>query len=151
VIGYGSSKAGTHGVHGAPLGKADLAAVKTAFGYDSNTSFVVKDTVYDYYHTHAKHGVSAYEAWEEMLASYSAAYPDLAKEFQRRVIDGKLPDAWQSSLPSYVVGEGKAVATRNRSEEVLNALAGTLPELVGGSADLTPSNLTFLKVPCMLM
>lgn len=144
VIGFGSGKAGTHGVHGAPLGKADLAHVKEKFGFNPTESFVVRQAVYDYYHAHAAHGKLMNDEWDAMFGKYAEAHPALAADFQRRM-SGHLPADWKSKLPTYSHTEAKAAATRNRSEEVLNALALTIPELMGGSADLTPSNLTFLK------
>jgi len=83
--------------------------------------------------------------WNDLFACYSVKYPDLAKEFERRMT-GMLPLNWKANLPVYSHTESKVVATRNRSEEVLNAIALNLPELFGGSADLTGSNLTNIKV-----
>eukprot|EP01039_Chlorochromonas_danica_P003139 gene3140-3438_t len=144
VIGFGSSKAGSHGVHGAPLGKTDLAHVKEKFGFNPDESFAVKSEVYAHYRGHGAQGEAKEEAWKAVFQQYAAAHPDLAADFERRMA-GQLPANWKDSLPTYSHLEAKAAATRNRSEEVLNALAVSLPELMGGSADLTPSNLTFLK------
>lgn len=144
VIGYGSGKEGTHGVHGAPLGASDIANVKTKFGFDAKESFVVRDKVYEYYHHKKEQGRALVAAWNEAFNNYAQAHPELAADFQRR-LKGELPAGWKDKLPTYSHTEAKAAATRNRSEEVLNALAPALPELIGGSADLTPSNLTFMK------
>jgi transketolase len=83
--------------------------------------------------------------WNTMFNGYATAYPELAAEFNRRM-RGELPPDWKKNLPVYSHQEAKSVATRNRSEEVLNAIAGQMPELVGGSADLSMSNLVVLKV-----
>lgn len=145
VIGYGSvGKAGTHGVHGAPLGAKDLAATKEKFGFDPAKSFDVPAVVYDYYQTHVVRGKQLVADWNAQLDAYAKQFPELASELNRR-ISGKLPDGWKDALPTYSHTDTKAVATRSRSEEVINALAPKIQELVGGSADLTPSNLTLMK------
>eukprot|EP01040_Poterioochromonas_malhamensis_P009495 gene9495-10311_t len=144
VIGFGSTKAGTGGVHGSPLGAKDLAQAKEKFGFDPTQSFVVPQKAYDYYQSKINHGKELVSQWNELLQSYAQHYPDLAKELNRRIA-GQLPENWKNLLPKYSHTDTKAVATRSRSEEVINALAATVQELVGGSADLTPSNLTLLK------
>jgi len=144
VIGFGSSKQGTHGVHGAPLGAADMAHVKEHFGFKADESFVVPDEVRAVYASHAGAGSAKKTEWDALLAAYTTSFPTLAAELVRRD-RGELPANWKSSLPTYSAQEAKAAATRNRSEEVLNAIAGHMPELVGGSADLTGSNLTNIK------
>lgn len=145
VIGYGSVKAGSDKVHGAPLGAADIAQAKEKFGFNPAETFVVKDQVYDFYRQKVTEGQLLEQAWDALLTSYEQQYPELAVDFKRR-LQGQLPLDWKDKLPRYnAAEEKKAAATRNRSEEVLNALAPAFPELMGGSADLTPSNLTFLK------
>lgn len=89
-------------------------------------------------------GEQAEAAWTHMFTSYSAVHPDLAGEYVRRM-QGRLPSNWKDKLPVYSHTDTKAVATRNRSEEVLNIIAASMPELMGGSADLSGSNLTVLK------
>jgi transketolase len=108
-------------------------------------TFVVKDSVYDYYRSRVAEGQRLVTEWNTLVARYAEQYPDLAADLHRR-LEGRLPADWKSKLPTYSPQEAKAAATRNRSEEVLNALASVIPEIVGGSADLTPSNLTALKV-----
>jgi transketolase len=88
-------------------------------------------------------GAAKEAAWNTMLAAYAAEHPDLHAEFQRRVA-GHLPHDWMSALPQFTPAD-PAKATRQLSAEVLNALAKKIPELIGGSADLTPSNLTDIK------
>lgn len=106
---------------------------------------MVKDSVYEYYRSRVTEGQRLVADWNGLIARYAEQYPDLASDLQRR-LEGHLPADWKSKLPVYSPQEAKAAATRNRSEEVLNALASVIPEIVGGSADLTPSTLTALKV-----
>lgn len=143
TIGFGSSKAGTHGVHGAPLGNDDLAKTKAALGLDSDKKFNVSSDVYNYYAGVKQAGYEAEGKWNAMLEVYTKQYPELAAELTRRLA-GKLPAGWKDNLPKYTAG-GKAVATRNCSGAALKAIANAVPELVGGSADLTPSNKTQIK------
>ena len=143
IIGQGSQKEGTGHVHGAPLGASDLAHVKTHFGFDPTQSFVIPTAVSDYYDAKSEQGRQDEQKWNSLFQAYSKKYPDLANEFKRRM-EGELPSDWTNGLPTYT-DDGKAVATRNRSEEVLNVLAKNLVDIMGGSADLTPSNLTALK------
>jgi len=144
VIGFGSPNQGTEKVHGAPLGAADLAAVKTHYGFDPQQSFVVPEEVRKFYRKKKLEGDIWEGQWNNLFRKYQKEHPLLAEEFIRRQ-NRELPADWKSLLPQYPLTEAKAVATRNRSEEVLNSLAGPLTELMGGSADLTGSNLTSLK------
>ena len=144
VIGHGSSKQGTGKVHGAPLGKEDLAKVKTLFGFNPDESFAVGDDVRETYAVRARHGAAQEAAWNTAFDAYSRAKPEQAAEYLRR-LRGELPADAANCFPKYSSDEAKAAATRNRSEESLNALATIMPEIFGGSADLTPSNLTALK------
>ena len=143
VIGAGSAKEGTSGVHGAPLGAVDLANVKTMYGFNPEESFVVPDDVRAHYSSCAARGEAAEGAWDELFAKYSNEFPDQAAELSRR-FRGELPANWRDALPVYDK-DSKDQASRQYSQTVLNNLAGVMPELVGGSADLTPSNLTALK------
>lgn len=143
VIGHGSAKQGTAGVHGAPLGAADLKNVKEKFGMDGDASFSVAPKVYDYYKSHSAHGTAAEKEWRAMFTKYAAKHTELAAQFERRHSNA-LPAGWKTHLPSYSTDEPKALATRQTSQQVLNACAEQLHELFGGSADLTPSNLTAL-------
>jgi len=110
-------------------------------------SFEVPSEVRSFYQSRGAAGSAAEASWNQHFAEYKIAHPELAAEFERR-LHGQLPADWKDKLPKYSHTDGKAVATRNRSEEVLNAIASHMPEIMGGSADLTPSNLTSLKV-CM--
>jgi len=143
TIGLGSAKEGTEAVHGAPLGAEDVAAVKAKLGLDPAQQFAVGDDVYAHYRAAADRARAARAAWEGVLAQYRERFPEQAAELERR-FRGELPAGWEGVLPRWGPGD-KADATRNTSGIVLNALAKAMPELVGGSADLTPSNKTALK------
>jgi transketolase len=142
IIGHGSAKQGTHGVHGAPLGADDLKFVKTKFGFDPNASFTVDPRVSEFYSERGRLGAAKEGSWNEMMAAYEQTHPSLSSDYRRRY-SGVLPAGWKDKLPKYVVGD-KTLATRQTSQQVLNACATVLSELFGGSADLTPSNLTAL-------
>ncbi|KAI8871850.1 transketolase [Ramicandelaber brevisporus] len=144
VIGYGSAKQGTEGVHGAPLGAADIVNVKTKFGFNPEDYYFVPAAVRSFYADVRARGQQKHAEWNKLFAAYEQEYPELAAEFKRRVIEGKLPANWADKLPKYTP-EDKPVATRKLSENVLNAIAENIPELIGGSADLTGSNLTRWK------
>lgn len=107
--------------------------------------FVVPEEVRAYYSDCKEKSLKSEYSWNDLFTLYSNHYPDLAKEYERRMM-GVLPTNWKANLPTYSHNETKVVATRNRSEEVLNAIAQSIPEIFGGSADLTGSNLTSLKV-----
>jgi len=143
TIGFGATKQGTEGVHGAPLGAADVAQVKKRFGFPEDQSFAVPPTALEEFRKAVPRGAEAHAEWNEAVKAYKAKYPAEWAEFSRRV-DGKLPEGWEQALPTYTPKDGK-IASRNSSEKVLNALAKLLPEIVGGSADLTGSNKTELK------
>ncbi|BAY62233.1 transketolase [Calothrix brevissima NIES-22] len=143
TIGYGSpNKANTAGVHGAALGGEEIALTRKNLGWEYEPFVVPQDAL-----NHTRKAVergAAYEAeWNKVFADYKAKYPQEAAEFERYV-SGKLPDGWDKVLPTYTP-EDKALPTRKHSETCLNKLAAVLPELIGGSADLTHSNLTELK------
>jgi len=145
VIGHGSAKQGTAGVHGAPLGAADLQNVKKLFGMNPDESFAVPDDVRQAYQQVAAQGAAQEVAWNKAFAAYAAKHPESAADFTRRLDHTLLAGDWKAKLPVYDPADTKAVATRQRSEQVLNAVASAFPEVMGGSADLTPSNLTSLK------
>lgn len=144
TIGFGAPNlAGSEKSHGAPLGPQETAGAKQALGW-THPAFVIPEQIYQAYDAKTK-GEKAVSAWADLFARYQAAYPELAAEFIRR-IEGNLPKNW-SSLVQEVVGscqkESKSMATREASKHFLNLIGGQLPELLGGSADLTHSNLTF--------
>ena len=143
TIGYGSpNKQNTAGVHGAALGGDEVTATRKNLGWDYEP-FVVPDEALAHFRKAVERGASLEAEWSQTWETYKAKYPQEAAEFERR-ISGKLPEGWEKALPSFTPEE-KGKATRQYSEGVLNALAPVLPELIGGSADLTHSNLTEIK------
>lgn len=144
VIGHGSTKQGTAATHGAPLGTADIEHVKKTFGFDPSQSFSIPEEVYNHYNAVISNKENEKKAWDSKFSSFKTAHPDLAREYERR-FSHVLPEDYNKSFPDYDADEQKAFATRQRSEVVLNSIAEKTPEIVGGSADLSPSNLTVLK------
>ena len=143
TIGKGSpNRQGTAKVHGEALGDEEIAATKAALGWTYGP-FEIPQDVYAAW-DHRAEGAKVEKEWQQMYAGYKAAYPELAKEFERRLA-GDLPDQWDAAVMDAVCEAAEAaetVATRKASQKALNALAPVLPELLGGSADLTGSNLT---------
>ncbi|EMR08292.1 transketolase [Pneumocystis murina B123] len=140
TIGYGSKYQGTASVHGAPLKEDDVVSIKEKFGFDPKESFVISDDVYDYCRKASFRGIEAHKAWLELFSEYEKQYPELAKELQRR-INKQFPENFKQAFPTYKFTDPPA-ATRKLSEIVLTKISDILPELIGGSADLTSSNLT---------
>ena len=139
TIGYGSpNKAGTAAVHGSPLGEAEVKATKRGLGWPEDRQFYVPDTVREAMAA-SERGAHLQEEWHGVMARYGAAFPDAAMELSSW-LEGTLPEGWQETLPSFE--PGSAMATRVASGKVLGALLGVVTNLVGGSADLTPSNKT---------
>jgi transketolase len=139
-IGFGApTKQDTQKAHGAPLGVDEVRGAKLAYGWDPDKSFFVPDEALALYRTAVPAGEKLVAEWNDKLARYTAAFPAEAAELKRRLA-GQLPGGWDKSLKSYPVGDGPA--TRKASQEAIQSLASTLPELFGGSADLSESNLT---------
>jgi len=142
VIGYGSpNKAATADSHGAPLGVEEVRLTKQALGWPADLFFAVPERVRRQYAGVAAGGAAARARWQDSLIAYRRAYPDLARQWDEAQA-GRLPEGWKDCLPVFTAGE--KVATRAASGRVLNALAGIVPTLMGGSADLAPSNNTYL-------
>ncbi|MDD9174039.1 transketolase [Aliivibrio finisterrensis] len=143
IIGFGSpNKQGTHDCHGAPLGAEEIKAAKAQLGWEHG-AFEIPQEVYAEWD--AKEAGAAKEAsWNEKFAAYEAAYPELAAEFTRRV-NGDLPKEWEEKA-SAIIADLQAnpanIASRKASQNALEAFGAMLPEFMGGSADLAPSNLT---------
>ena len=144
VIGYGSpNKQGTNAVHGAPLGAEEAAATRKALAWDY-APFEIPEEVYEDYRVNvAERGKTAYDAWVKLVEEYKQAYPDLADEVAA-IIAGK--DSVEIKPEDFPVKEtGLSQATRNSSQDALNAAAKVLPTFLGGSADLAHSNMTYIK------
>ncbi|AFW96459.1 transketolase [Anabaena sp. 90] len=143
TIGYGSpNKQDTAGIHGAALGPEETIATRKNLGWEYD-AFVVPEDALNHTRKAVERGAGYESAWNTVYAGYKAKYPQEAAEFDR-FISGKLPEGWDQVLPTYTP-EDKALPTRKHSENCLNKLGAVLPELIGGSADLTHSNLTELK------
>jgi len=144
TIGYGSpNMADTAGVHGSPLGGDEIKLTRESLGWNYG-DFEVPEDALNHMRKAVERGASYQAEWEATLAAYRTKYPEEAALFER-MLSGKLPANWAEALPTYSP-EGKAIATRKTSEATLNALAPVVPELIGGSADLTKSNNTFMTV-----
>lgn len=146
IIGKGApNKQGGHDVHGAPLGKDEIAAARVAMGWKSEP-FVIPAEIYAAWDAKEK-GAAAEQAWTDKFAAYQRAYPQEAAEFERRM-QGALPANWQENAQKAIeaiIAKAESPATRVASKNALDAFAPLLPEFLGGSADLTPSNNTFNK------
>ena len=144
IIGYGSpNRAGTSEVHGKPLGKDEVEAVKKEYGWPYEKPFTVPEEVRKYFDDLATKLAESEAAWQDLLKQYEAKHPELGKEF-RRLMNGELPADWDKQLPRFTT-EDKPIATRAASGQTLQALAKAVPELIGGSADLASSNNTTMK------
>jgi transketolase len=142
-IGFGSpNRQDTQKAHGQPLGADEVRLVKEAYGWDPDRDFYVPDEAAALFRRAMPDGEALVEAWDEQLTAYARELPDLAAELRRRLA-GKLADGWDAGLKTYAVGE--EIATRNASQDAIQALAGPVPELFGGAADLSESNLTDVK------
>ena len=143
TIGYGSpNKGDTAGVHGAPLGEEEAELTRKQLGWDY-APFEVPQEAYDQYRQAVERGASLEAEWNQALAQYRTKYPTEAAEFER-MLRGELPEGWDKDLPT-AGPEEKGLATRKHSQICLGALGPNLPELIGGSADLTHSNYTDIK------
>ncbi len=146
VIGFGSpNKAGKEESHGAALGEEEVALTRQKLGWH-HPAFEIPKEIYRAWDGREK-GEKAQQQWQEKFAAYEKAYPELAAEFTRRM-SGGLPEAWESATQKFIndlQANPAKIATRKASQNTLNAYGPLLPELLGGSADLAPSNLTIWK------
>ncbi|MCY7692293.1 transketolase [Bacillus altitudinis] len=144
TIGFGSpNRAGTSGVHGAPLGSEEAKLTKEAYSWTFEEDFHVPSEVYDHFKTAVKDaGQKKEAAWNELFEQYEKEYPELAAQL-KLAIEGKLPENWDQEVPVYEAGS--SLASRASSGEVLNGIAKQVPFFIGGSADLAGSNKTTIK------
>jgi transketolase len=147
VIGYGAPNlCGSHDCHGAPLGADEIKATRENLGW-SHEPFIIPQDIYAGWDARAK-GKAAEDAWNKKFADYKKAHPDLAAEFERRVIKGELPANWTAKAGEFIQAvdaKAETIASRKASQNTINGYAPVLPELLGGSADLAGSNLTLWK------
>ena len=141
-IGYGSpNKQNTAAAHGSPLGEEEVRLVKENFGFDPDKNFVIPEEVLNFYQKAGKKSAKNEADWNELFKKYKSRHPDLANEYED-ITSGKLPTDWEKKFPVFEAGED--LATRKASGKILNAIAEFFPQLIGGSADLSPSTDTNL-------
>lgn len=143
-IGYGSpNKQDTADAHGAPLGDAEIELTKAAYGWPVEPRFLVPDTALAHMREAVDRGAAQAADWNGRLQAYRAAHPDLAAQYDA-FLSGVLPEGWDADIPVFSPDDG-SVATRSASGKVLNAFAPKIPWLLGGSADLAPSNNSLMS------
>ncbi len=143
-IGYGlPTRQDTAKAHGEAPGEEELNGAKKNLGWPLEPKFYVPEDVLAFFRKAIKQGEKVEKLWRQRLKAYLAEYPQLDTELERRLM-GELPENWEAELPCFPA-DPKGMATRAASGKVINALAPHLPELIGGSADLTPSNDTWIK------
>lgn len=144
VIGYGSpNKSGSHDSHGSPLGDDEITATREYLKWE-HIPFEIPENIYAGWDA-KQAGAAAEQAWDEQFAAYRTAHPELAAEFERRVINGELPADFAAKADTFIrqcQAKGEKIATRKASQNAIAAYGELLPELLGGSADLAGSNLT---------
>jgi transketolase len=144
VLGYGAPhKQGTFEAHGSPLGPDEVKAAKQNLGWPLEPPFFVPPQAREHFRRAIEGGRIVHRSWDDRFAAYAREFPEAAAEL-RRTMAGELPPSWAERLPTFPADE-KGLATRKASEAVMQSLAETLPELIGGSADLNPSTFTWLK------
>jgi len=144
VIGYGSpNKKDTAGIHGSPLGEEELRLTKENLGWYPDKSFFVPDEVYEYFKEKTAKGAEAEEEWNKLFTDYKNEFPKEAELFEN-IFAGNFGEEWKENLPEFDEF-GSKIATRSASGKVINALKDYLPVMIGGSADLAPSNNTLMN------
>ena len=144
IIGAGSpNKQGTNGVHGAPLGEEETALFRKEIGWENEPFDIPADVYVDFKTNVADRGEAEYAKWEKLYADYKAKYPELASELEEVLSREDINRLTKESFSFKNVGE--AQATRNSSQDAINSVAAVLPTFFGGSADLSHSNMTFIK------
>jgi transketolase len=143
-IGFGSpNRHDTQKAHGQPLGADEVRLTKEAYGWDPDKTFYVPDEARELFRRAVPAGDDLVQAWDRAFEAYRGDHPELAAQFRRRVVERRPADGWDRGLKTYAVGE--EIATRNASQDAIQALGATLPGLFGGAADLSESNLTDIK------
>jgi transketolase len=143
-IGYGSpNRQDSQKAHGQALGEEEVRLTKLAYGWDPDKTFYIPDEALTHFREAVPRGEKLVADWEKRVEAYESDHPDLSAEFRRR-IEGRLPRRWDADLPRYADGS-EPLATRNASQQAIQALAKPLSELFGGAADLSESNLTDIK------
>jgi transketolase len=143
-IGYGSpNKQDSASAHGEPLGLEEVKRTKEKLGWPQEPDFFIPGQVRSYFSNIINQNIEHEKEWQSLFSGFAAAYPDLAVQY-RQWVSGKLPDGWDQDLPEFPADQ-KGVASRAASGTVLNAIAASLPNLIGGSADLAPSTKTIIK------
>lgn len=143
VIGFGSPKQGTNAVHGAPFGEADTQKAREALGWDYAPFEVPEDVYADFNEKVVRRGQKAHEDWKELVKAYHTAYPEMSDAFKRVAHNDVLSELSEADFPTYEIGSQQA--TRNASQDALNAIAKVSKQFLGGSADLAHSNMTYIK------
>ncbi len=142
-IGYGTPKQDSASAHGEPLGEEALKALKRFVGFPEDKMFYIPEETVEHCRKAIERGKEYEEEWNKLFEEYKKQYPELAKELEI-AIEGKLPEGWDRDLPTFSP-EDKSMATRSASGKVMNAIAPHIPNFIGGSADLAPSNKTYLN------
>ena len=143
-IAYGAPHAqDTAEAHGAPLGEEEVRLTKQAYGWPVEPKFYIPEEALAQFRAAIERGARAEEEWQARWAAYQRAFPELAAEWEC-CVRGELPEGWTAKIPSFKAADGP-MATRQASGKILNAIASSLPLLIGGSADLAPSTNTYLK------
>ncbi len=143
-IGYGSpNKQDSSSAHGSPLGEDEVKLAKKNLGWPEDSSFLIPGEVHTLFNSVKEKGEKAEQEWNQIFTDYKTKYPVDADLFLK-MMTGEIGDEWKDKIPEFK-DEGKAMATRAASGKILNAIADYLPGLIGGSADLAPSNNTYLK------
>ncbi len=145
IIAFGApNKANTSGAHGSPLGEDEIRLTKQAYDWPPDEQFAIPEGVYDHFREGVgKRGADARSAWDTKFGEYAAEQPRAAAQLQD-IFAGRLPAGWDADIPVFDA-DSKGLATRASSGQVLNAVASQIPWMIGGSADLAPSNNTMLK------
>src|SRR5699024_283310 len=144
IIGYGSpNKYASSASHGAPLGREEVTLTKEYYKWEHDEFHVAEEVYSDFEDKVAIKGRKSEETWNELIQSYKKKYPELGKDLETAMMN-ELPEGWDKDLPAYEPGKDK-LATRAASGDMINALANSVPNLFGGSADLASSNNTMMK------